>query len=395
MVVMNNFDEIIDREGTNAFKLELRDLFFGSKDVLPLWVADMDFKAPEGVIQAMKVRSAHEIYGYTIRGAEFNNAIKNWLSTQHNWKVEADWIEFTPGVLPSIVVTLYEYTEPGDKVIIQTPVYPPFYSIVKENNRELLKNTLIETNGYYTIDFDLLEQQASDPKTKVFVFSNPHNPVGRAWKYEELERIKDICIKHDLIIVSDEIHSDLCLFGNEHLVLANLFPELSDRIVTGMAPSKTFNIAGLSTAYAIISDKKLKERFHKRLNALQMHMGNLFGGEALVAAYNHGAEWLVELKKYLETNALMVEEFIKNNMPEVGFVLPEATYLLWLDFRAWKLSPSKLRNGMIEIGKVGLNDGVSFGVEGAGFQRLNIGSPNSVIKDGLERILKVRNAVYK
>ncbi len=392
---MFDFDEIINREGTDAFKLELREVFFGKNDVLPLWVADMDFKAPPKVIEAIQERAAHNIYGYTIRDQKFNSSIKNWLTNQHDWNIEEEWIKFIPGVLPSIVIAINEFTNEGDKVIIQTPVYPPFYSIVNDNKRELLKNKLIETDGYYTIDFDLLEEQASDPDTKIFVFSNPHNPVGRAWNYEELKRIAEICIKHDLIIVSDEIHSDLCLFGNKHLVMANLFPELGDRLITGMAPSKTFNIAGLSTAYAVISDKKLRDRFNKRLIAYQMHMGNLFGGVALTAAYNHGAEWLDAMKKYLEQNALLVQDFIKQEMPEVGFVLPEATYLLWLDFRKWGISPIKLRKAMIEIGKVGLNDGLSFGADGAGFQRLNIGSPKVIIQEGLERILKVRNHLLK
>lgn len=393
--MLYNFDEIIPREDTNAFKLAYREMYFGVDDVLPLWVADMDFKAPPAVYKAIQERALHEVYGYTIRNEEFSGAIVNWLNKHQQWDIKNEWIEFSPGVLPSIMVAIHEFSEAGDGVIIQTPVYPPFYSIVSENDRTLIKNTLIETDGYYTIDFDLLEKQASDPKTKIFVFSNPHNPVGRAWKYDELKRVVDICIKHDVLIVSDEIHSDLCLFGNKHLVMANLFPEIKDRIITCMAPSKTFNIAGLSTAYAIIADEKLKNRFHKRLWAMQLHMGNLFGGIALEAAYNHGEAWLIDLKKYLEENALMVEAFIRDNMPEIGFVLPEATYLLWFDFRKWGLAPSKLRKAMIEIGKVGMNDGVSFGAEGAGFQRMNIGSPKSMIKDGLERMLKVRNEVCK
>ncbi len=392
---MLNFDEKINREDTDAFKLELRKAVFGSEEVLPLWVADMDFKAPKGVIDAIQERSKHEIYGYTIRDDKFLNSIQNWLKSQHQWEIEKDWIEFIPGVLPSIVITLYEFTNPGDQVIIQTPVYPPFYSIVKQNNRTLLTNKLIEKDGYYTIDFDQFEEMAKDPKTKVFIMSNPHNPVGRSWKYEELKRIAEICIKHDIIIVADEIHSDLCLFGNKHQVFAKMFPELKDRIITGMAPSKTFNIAGLSTAYAVIEDPKLRARFKQRLNALQLHMGNLFGGVALVAAYNEGAQWLTELKSYLEENILLVDQFIKDNMPEVGFKIPEATYLLWLDFRKWGIPSTELKKALVEIGKIGMNDGVSFGEEGEGFQRLNVGSPRELIQDGLNRILKVRNQVYK
>ena len=390
-----NFDEIVPREGTDAYKLELRETIFGAADVLPLWVADMDFKAPPAVIKALQNRASHEIYGYTIRDKKFTDSIVSWLKHQHQWDIQEQWIDFSPGVLPSIVVALHEFSNPGDKVIIQTPVYPPFYSIVTDNRRELVKNTLIETDGYYTIDFDLLEKQASDPLTKIFIFSNPHNPVGRAWNKEELKCISDICIEHEVMIVSDEIHSDLCLFGHTHLPMANLFPEISDRIITCMAPSKTFNVAGLSSAYAIIADDNIRERFHKRLWAMQLHMGNLFGSIALMAAYNEGAEWLEDLKKYLEGNALLVKDFITNNMPEVGFVVPEATYLLWLDFRSWGLSPIKLRKAMVEIGKVGMNDGVSFGTDGAGFQRMNIGSPRSIIQEGLQRILKVRYEVYK
>ncbi len=392
---MLNFDEKINREKTDAFKLELRKTFFGSEEVLPLWVADMDFKAPPKVIEAIQERANHEIYGYTIRDNKFHNAIKNWLKTQHQWEIESNEIEFIPGVLPSIVITLLEFTAPGDQVIIQTPVYPPFYSIVKSNDRVLLTNNLIEEDGYYTIDFDQFEQLASDPKTKVFVMSNPHNPVGRAWKKEELKRIAEICIKHDILIVSDEIHSDLCLFENKHNIFAKICPEVKDRIITGMAPSKTFNIAGLSTAYAIIHNKDLKARFQKRLNALQLHMGNLFGGVALVAAYNHGAEWLSELKTYLEANIMLVDSFIKENMPEVGFRIPEATYLLWLDFKKWNLTQPELKKVLTEIGKVGMNDGLSFGEDGVGYQRLNVGSPKEIIQEGLNRILKARNEVYK
>ncbi len=390
---MYNFDHIINREGTEAFKLEFRELVFGTNDVLPLWVADMDFAAPPEVVKALQERTQHDIFGYTVRQQSFMDAISNWLKNMHQWEIKHDWIEFTPGVLPAIVVTLHEYTKPGDKVIIQTPVYPPFYSIVKDNDRELLTNALVETDGYYTIDFEDLENLASDPKTKVLVLSNPHNPVGRAWTKEELGKMVDICSRNDVLIISDEIHSDLCLFGHRHFIMAKEFPHYAHKIITCMAPSKTFNIAGLSTAYAVITDAKLKEQFHHRLMALQLHMGNLFGGIALEAAYNNGMPWLNALKSYLEENAKLVDSYIKEHMPEVGFMLPEATYLLWLDFRKWNLSPADLKKAMIEIGKVGLNDGVSFGKEGAGFQRLNIASPKAIIQEGLERILKVRNEI--
>jgi len=392
---MHNFDRIINREGTDSYKLDLRDAYFGTNDVLPLWVADMDFAAPKEVQEALAQRVDHDIYGYTIRKDDFSNSITSWLSRMHSWQVGNETIEFTPGVLPAIVVAIHEFTNPEDKIIIQTPVYPPFYSIVTDNDRELLKNTLVETDGYYNIDFENLEELAQDPKTKMFVFSNPHNPVGRAWKRDELARIVKICSDNDVMIVSDEIHSDLCLFGNKHIVLANEFPDYAQQIITCMAPSKTFNIAGFSTAYAVITDKKVRTQFHKRLVGLQMHMGNLFGGVALEAAYNNGDAWLKEMKAYLEENILMVDAFIKEHMPEVGFVVPEATYLLWFNFKAWGLPQSKLKKAMIEIGKVGMNDGVSFGAEGKGYQRMNIASPKSMVEEGLNRILKVRNEVYK
>jgi len=380
------FDTIIPREGTNAYKLELREKIFGRKDVLPLWVADMDFAAPPEVCDAIQKRAAHEIYGYTIRGDWFNNCVVSWLNRRHHWKTLPEWVEYGPGVVPQLVMSILAFTNPGDKVIIQTPVYPPFYSVVKENNRELVVNQLIEVDNYYSMDFDLLEMQAADPLVKMMIICQPHNPVGRLWCKDELLKLADICLKHNVLMVSDEIHSDLMLYGNHHLPLASLSKEIADQTITLMAPSKTFNIAGFSTSYAVISNRKLMLEYRKVLSAMHMFTGNIFGAMAMEAAYNHGEPWLNELLKYLEGNVEAVKAFLQTDMPQIKCSPIEATYLMWLDFRQLGLSQAELKDLIIHKAGVGLNDGTSFGITGEGFMRLNVGSPRSVVLQGLQLI---------
>jgi cystathionine beta-lyase len=381
-----NFDTIIAREGTNAYKLELREKIFGRKDVLPLWVADMDFAAPPAVVDAIQNRAAHEIYGYTIRGHWFNECIAHWMLRRHNWMVDAHWVEYGPGVVPQIVISIMAFTNPGDKVIIQTPVYPPFYSVVKENGRELVINTLLENDGYYTMDFELLEKQAADPAVKMMILCQPHNPVGRLWNRVELQQLADICLRNNVLMVSDEIHSDLMLYGNKHLPLASLGKEVAEQTITLMAASKTFNIAGFSTSYAIISNKKLMIEYRRVLTGLALYTGNIFGAMATEAAYKHCEPWLNELLCYLEGNVESVKAFLRSEMPQVKCSPIEATYLMWLDFRALGLSQKELKELIIQKAGVGLNDGVSFGATGEGFMRLNVGSPRATVLKGLTLI---------
>lgn len=387
---MYNFDRIIDRRGTNAYKLDLRQKYFGTEDVVPLWVADMDFAAPPEVQQEIQQRAAHEIYGYTIRKEDFAYTIADWCLYKHNWKVEPDWVEYAPGVVPSLAFCILAFTNEGDNVIINTPVYPPFYSVVTENKRQLIRNSLSYKNGQYYFDFESFEKEAAKPETKVFILCNPHNPVGRAWTKEELLRISDICLRHNVLVLADEIHSDLIWRGKQHVAFASISDDAASNCITFMAPSKTFNIAGFNTSYIIASNPKLLNAYKKTLSRLQLHLGHVFSNIAVISAYTKGRNWLAELTSYLESNIRMVHDFFASNMPEVTLPDTEATYLLWLNFNAWQLSQRDLKEVLINKAKVGLNDGVTFGVEGKGFMRLNVASPRAVLEQALQQINSVR-----
>jgi len=387
---MYDFDKIIDRSDTNAYKLDLREQNFGTDDLIPLWVADMDFAAPPEVQKAIQNRAAHHIYGYTIRKEEFSSAIVNWCQYKHNWTIQSNWVEYSPGVVPALVFSVLAFSNEGDGVIINTPVYPPFYSVIVNNNRKLLKNSLVDKDGRYEIDFELLEEQASLPDTKIYLLCSPHNPVGRVWTKEELLKIHEICAKHNVLVLADEIHSDLALFGNAHVPFASINKEAAMNCISFMAPSKTFNIAGFSTSYVVAANNELLKQYQATQNRLQLHMGHLFSGVALTSAYNGGKDWLIELTSYLENNILFIERFLKEHLSDVTFFRPEATYLIWLNFKQWNMSQKELKRFMISDAKVGLNDGTSFGIEGEGYLRLNVASPLSVIKKALEQIVEAR-----
>ncbi|MCT4587870.1 MAG: PatB family C-S lyase [Carboxylicivirga sp.] len=383
---MYDFDRVIDRSGTNAYKFDLRERYFGTNDVLPLWVADMDFAAPAAVQKAIVDRARHEVYGYTIRKEEFTNAIVNWCGTQHQWPINADWIEYSPGVVPALAFSILAFTNKGDGVIINTPVYPPFYSVIADNGRRVIKNSLINRDGRYEIDFNLLEEQASQETTKVFLLCSPHNPVGRVWTLDELQKIHEICSRHQVLVLADEIHSDLALFDHQHIPFASLHNEAAMNSIVFMAPSKTFNIAGFSTSYVVTANEKLLKAYRDTQNRLQLHMGHLFSGVALTSAYNEGRDWLKALKSYLEANILSLEAYLAKNLPELQFYRPEATYLTWIDFRKLGMTQKELKSFLVDKAKVGLNDGMSFGQEGRGFMRLNVASPRKVIEQALVQI---------
>lgn len=385
-----NFDEIIDRRGTNSYKLELREKVFGKGNVIPLWVADMDFEPPCEVLEAIKHRATHPVMGYSIRTDSFEKSIAGWLMRWHNWSVEPSSIIFAPGVVPSLVVSILAFTQPGDEVVIQTPIYPPFYSVVNDNDRVLVNNRLNNVNGRYEIDFVLLEQQLSSVKCKMLLLCSPHNPVGRAWTKEELLRIGELCLKYNVLVVSDEIHADLVFFGNKHIPFASLSDEIAQITITTMAPSKTFNIAGLSSSFIQCNNKVLLHDLRKKINGLQIHMGNVFGNIALETAYNYGDEWLKQLHAYLEGNILFVIDFFAANMPEVRIWKPEATYLVWIDFTTWGFSQPELKDFLVNNAGVGLNDGTSFGDQGIGFMRMNVASSRVVLQTALQNILNAR-----
>lgn len=389
---MYNFDLLIDRTGTQAYKLDLREKVFGNGSVIPLWVADMDFEPPKEVLEAIKERASHPIMGYSIRTNSFEESIAGWLMRWHQWRVEPSTIIFAPGVVPSLVVSILSFTNPGDEVVIQTPVYPPFFSVVNDNERRLVVNKLVNVDGRYEIDFKVLEEQFSRAECKMFILCNPHNPVGRVWSKVELLQLGELCVKYDILVVSDEIHADLVFFGNKHIPFASLSDELAQRTITCMAPSKTFNIAGLSTSFIQSENKRLLNDLRKKINGLQIHMGNLFGNIACETAYTHGYEWLKQLHQYIEANIEFVINYFATNMPEVKIWKPEATYLLWIDFSAWKLTQPELKQFLIFKAGVGLNDGLSFGEDGVGFMRLNVASSRVVVEKALELIYNARKA---
>ncbi|MBS2097471.1 MalY/PatB family protein [Carboxylicivirga linearis] len=387
---MYDFDRIIDRSETNTYKFDLRKSYFGEEDVIPLWVADMDFAAAPEIHAEIQKRAAHEIFGYTIRKDDFNEAIKDWCEYKHAWKIQTDCIEYSPGVVPALAFSILGLTEPGDGVIINTPVYPPFHSVVTSNGRELIKNSLIQENGKYVFDFDSFEQEAAKPSTKLFILCNPHNPVGRAWTKEELLKIHEICIKHNVVVLADEIHSDLVWWGKQHNAFALLNDEAAANSLTFMAPSKTFNIAGFNTSYVISSNPKLLAAYRNTQNRLQVHLGHVFSSLALTSAYNLGRPWLKELTTYIEDNIQFVDSFLKSNLPEIQMQIPDATYLLWLNFAEWNMSQKELKDHLVKKAKVGLNDGMTFGAEGKGYMRLNVASPRSILHEALERIVATK-----
>ena len=382
-----NFDEIIPREGTHSVKYDFRKRMFGKEDVIPMWVADMDFRTPDFVMDAIRQRTKHEVLGYTIRPDSFYEAIINWNLRKHGWKVEKEWLSFSPGVVPAVNMAIMAFSNPGDKIIVQPPVYHPFFHSIESHGREILRNPLKLENGRFNMDFEDLKNKIDD-KTSMILLSSPHNPGGSVWHKSELEDLGQICKENGITIISDEIHADLILYDNKHTPLASISKELADITVTTMAPSKTFNLAGLSTSYVIASNPELLKKYNKALEKTHVWHGNIFGSVALQAAYNHGSDWLEQLLDYVEGNIDFVDRFFRENLPEVKVLIPEATYLLMLDFRELGLSSEQLKKLMIKEAGVGMNDGASFGKEGDGFQRMNVACPRSVVEKALNNIAR-------
>lgn len=380
-----NFDEIIPREGTNSLKYDARKQVFNSSDILPLWVADTDFKTPDFIVNAIKKRAEHEIFGYTFKPDSYYRSIIGWMQRRHNWSIKKEWISFSPGVVAGLTCAIKAFSNPGDGVVVQPPVYSPFFSCVEGTGREIVRNPLIIKNNRYTFDFHNLKSQINK-KTRLLLLCNPHNPGGMVWKNEELEELGSICNKNNILIISDEIHSDLIFKGNRHIPITMVSEETAKNSIILSAPSKTFNIAGLTTSVVIIPDKKKFEQFEKILNLAHLGMGNIFGAVALEAAYSYGDEWLNQLLDYLWNNYLYLKKFFSNNLPEVKVMNPEATYLVWLDFREYGMDGKELTKLIVDKAKVGLNNGAGFGIEGNGWMRLNIGCPRSILAEGLNRL---------
>lgn len=390
-----DFEQIISRRGTGSRKWDALDAVFGSAEVLPLWIADMDFASPEAVSNRLIERAKHPIYAYNTQDDSLYRAFINWVKRRHNWDIDKEWLILAPGVVPSVVLAILALSEPGNGVIIQTPVYPPFFDSIKDNQRAIVENSLIEENGHYTIDYDDLEAKLADPNNKLLLFCSPHNPVGRVWTREELQRVYELCQRYNVDVLSDEIHSDLVYGEHKHTVFAALGTPVCQQSVTFMAASKTFNIAGLNLSFIVAPCQRRRALIKAELNRLHLNRNNLFGVLASEAAYAEGDAWLDALLEYLEKNADTLVEFVEKRLPKVKIVKPEGTYLAWLDFRAYFPDSNSLDAFLVQKAKVGLNSGKTFGSPGEGFARLNFATQRSVLLEALERIEKALDTYGK
>ena len=391
MMKTYNFDEIIDRSGSGDLKHEALLPRWRRNDLLPLWVADMDFATPDFVVDALKARLSHPIFGYTIEPADYRPTIIDWNESHHGWKIKPEWISFIPGIVKGIGFVVNVFTKPGEKVIIQPPVYHPFRMTPEDNGREVVFNPLrLREDGYYDMDFDNLSEVCDD-KCRVLILSNPHNPAGVCWSKEILQRLADFCYEHNIIVISDEIHSDMALFGNCHVPFASVSERAADISITFAAPTKTFNMAGIVSSYAVISNDDLRQRFYGWLKANELDEPTIFAPIATIAAYQKGEEWRKQMLAYVEDNVRFVEDYCREYIPGVRPLRPQASFLVWLNCRGLGLNHDKLLELFIDKAHLALNDGEMFGPGGEGFMRLNVGTPRSVLRQALEQLAKAVN----
>jgi cystathionine beta-lyase len=378
------FDRVVEREGTDALALA-RERYGMPAGVTPLWIADMAFEAPAVVRRALAERTEHGIFGYGLPGSGYFDALTGWFGRRHGWPVDPAWAVLTRGVVHALYLSLEALTEPGDGVIIQPPVYQPFFEAVQQTGRRLLANPLILDNGRWEIDFDHFAAQARS--AAAFILCSPHNPVGRVWTRPELERLAEICLRHNVVIISDEVHQDFVYPGHRHAVTAQLSAEVAARTVTCTAPSKTFNLAGLQLANVFVSDRERRERLIRAYQRQGLSQHPIYGLVACQAAYGGAADaWVDQLVGYLDTSMSWIEEFAGSDLPGVGFRRPEGTYLAWLDFRSLGLRPAALRQLVTQRAKLWLSDGPTFGPGGEGFMRLNTAVPRATLKDAFGRL---------
>ena len=381
-----DFDRPVLRKGTGCKKWDLLGTLFGEEDLLALWIADTEFPAPLPVLEALHRRVDHGVFGYPVRGRSVREAVAAWERTRHGWDVDPDWVCHAPGVMPGVAVALEVLTRPGDGVVVQPPVYPPFPAVVEANGRKLLWNPLVRREDRYVMDLEGLEGLLAGGARAVLLCS-PHNPVGRVWTREELSALAELCGRYDALILCDEIHQDIVFSdGGVHVPLASLGKEVARRTVTFVAPSKTFNLAGFYTSAVVISDPELRRAYETRLGALFLGGANQLGLVALETAYREGAPWLDALVRYLEENRNVLEAYLRDRLPGVRMDHPEGTFVFWLDFRDWEEDPEKLQAFLVREARVALNDGATFGPGGAGFARINVGCPRAMLLEGLERI---------
>lgn len=381
-----DFDTVIERKGTNSLKYDFARERGMCEDALPMWVADMDFKTAPAIIERLQKTVEHGIFGYSEGKEAYFEAVKNWYKNNYSWEVKRNWLVKTQGVVFALAMAIRAFTKEGEGVLIQQPVYYPFSEAIEDNNRILINNSLRNVNGHYEIDFEDFEKQIVDNNVKMFILCNPHNPVGRVWTKEELLKLGEICINHNVIVVSDEIHSDFIYPGYKHTVFASLSDEIADITITCTSPSKTFNLAGLQPSNNFISNRELRHKFKKEIAAAGYSQVNVMGLVACQAAYEEGKEWLEQLKEYLVGNLNFLRNYLKDNIPQIKLIEPEGTYLIWLDFRAFNLTDEQLEDLIINKAKLWLDSGAIFGDDGKGYQRINIACPRVTLEKALEQL---------
>jgi cystathionine beta-lyase len=379
-----NFDQVINRRNTHSYKWDQSEKLFGDPDILPLWVADMDFESPPAVKAALEKRAAQGVYGYTIRTEGYINAVVSWFSKRHGWDIKPQWLTDSPGIVTSLSLAVELFSEPGAHVILQSPVYYPFYDVIRMNGREVAKNPLVIRSGRYEMDYAHLEELMKGG-AKLMLLCSPHNPGGRVWEREELVRLGELCQKYGVIVVSDEIHGDLAFPGSKHIPFASISPEFAQNSITLLAPTKTFNLPGLQSSVIVSANSELKRKLDYRIKTLSIHMMNFFIPDAIQAAYLESEEWLDELLVYLRGNTDYAIEYLAEHLPELKPMKPDGTYLLWVDCRALNLDVNGLKELMFKKARVAFTEGSVFGSEGEGYLRFNLACPRSILTEALER----------
>ncbi|WP_418495731.1 MalY/PatB family protein [Coprobacter sp.] len=379
-----NFDTIIDRNNTDAIKQEALLIRWGRNDLIPLWVADMDLATPPFIMEVLQKRCQHPILGYTSKPDSYYSAIIGWLKKRYNWDIERKSISYTPGIVPGLAFAIKCFTSPRDKILVMPPVYHPFFLVTENENREVVFCPLILKDGQYQIDFEHFEKQIKD--CKAFILCNPHNPGGRVWSREELKRIASICARNNVLVFSDEIHADLTFPPYQHIPFASVSKEAADNSLVFMSPSKAFNMAGLASSFCIIKNEFLREKFKKFTEGSDLTEGHVFAFRSVEAAYTYGEEWLSQVLEYLQENVIYTEQYLKEKMPRIKAIIPQASFLIFLDCRELYLSQKDLVEFFVDKAHLALNDGSMFGKEGEGFMRMNIACPRAILNRALQQL---------
>ena len=384
------FDTYIERRGSRSIKWDGCNAKFGVEadvEMLPMWIADMDFKAPEEVVRAVTERAEHGVYGYIInRPDSFVESIQRWISRRYGWEVKQEWILFTPGVIPGFNITYQNFSAPGDGIIVQTPIYYPFMDGIRNNGRKMVVNALVETDGEYTMNFEELEQLVKDPANKILIMANPHNPTGRCWTAEELTRLGELCAEHDVLLICDEIHADIIMPGAKHCSMGTLSEKIRRNTIFHYAPSKTFNLAGLQTAFVVIPDDSIRARFEKGLNANRIFNMNWFGQVALETAYDCCEDYVEGLCAYVGANMDYMESYLHENLPQLKMRRSEGTYMVWVDFRGTGMTTEEIEHFIAHEAHIGVDMGTWFGPGGEGFLRFNLACPRCLVEKAMQML---------